>query len=364
MRSVLIVRPGALGDALLTLPLLDALIARGVARITLLGTPASWRFLREPSPPLQVLDAGGRDWLALFGEGVALAERARVLLAEVDAALVLLGRGRAEIERALGAAGVRRVSGGLPAALAEEGVEVGPWAMGKPVLAPWPPDHAHAAQRLLAPLAALLGVGAADWPQAPRPLAGHPLLGPSRAEIEEALHHAALTAPPEEGILALHPGSGGVAKCWPAERFARLAMAAAAEWRTTPVFLIGPADREAWATIRSRLPPALAAHALVERPLREVLALLSLARAYVGNDSGISHLAALASPTLALFGPSDPLVWHPLGRRVVVLRAEGGAISRLGLEDVLDSLGRLLVLGAVGLNPSAAGARSPKAERR
>jgi len=226
--------------------------------------------------------------------------------------------------------------------LAEAGAKVDPWAMGKPVFAPWLPGSAHAAQRLLAPLAALAGGGAADWPHAPRPLAGHPLLGPARAEIEEALRHAALTAPPEEGILALHPGSGSVAKCWPAERFARLAMVAAAEWRMTPVFLIGPADREAWATIRYRLPAALAAHALVERPLREVLALLSLARAYVGNDSGISHLAARASPTLALFGPSDPLVWHPLGRRVAILRAEGGDFARLAPEQALDALAGLI----------------------
>ena len=342
MRTILILRPGALGDAVLTLPLVEALVERGAGRILLLGTPASWRFLREPSPPLEVLDAGGRDWLALFGEGVALAGRARVLLAEVDAALVLLGRGRAAIERALGAAGVRRVAGGAPAALAEVGAKVGPWAMGKPVFAPWPPGSAHAAQRLLAPLAALAGGGAADWPHAPRPLAGHPLLGPARAEVEEALRHAALTAPPEEGILALHPGSGSVAKCWPAERFARLATAAAVEWRTTPVFLIGPADREAWATIRYGLPPALAAHALVERPLREVLALLSLARAYVGNNSGISHLAALACPTLALFGPSDPLVWHPLGRRVAILRAEGGDLARLAPERALEALAGLI----------------------
>ena len=342
MRTILILRPGALGDAVLTLPLVEALLVRGAERILLLGTRASWRFLREPSAPLEVLDAGGRDWLALFGEGVALAGRARVLLAEVDGAIVLLGRGRAAIERALRAAGVRLVAGGAPAALAEAGAKADSWAMEKPTFAPWPPGSAHAAQRLLASLAALTGGSTTDWPQAPRPLAGHPLLGPSRAEIEEALRHAALTALPEEGILALHPGSGSVAKCWPAERFARLAMAAAAEWRMTPVFLIGPADREAWATIRHRLPPALAAHALVERPLREVLALLSLARAYVGNDSGISHLAARASPTLALFGPSDPLVWHPLGRRVAVLRAEGGDLARLAPERALDALAGLI----------------------
>src|SRR5207302_7263558 len=45
---------------------------------------------------------------------------------------------------------------------------------------------------------------------------------------------------------------------------------------------------------------------------------LARARVYIGNDSGISHLAAaVGTPTIVLFGPTDPAVWAPLGSRVL-----------------------------------------------
>ena len=54
--------------------------------------------------------------------------------------------------------------------------------------------------------------------------------------------------------------------------------------------------------------------------LREVGSVLSRSRAFVGNDSGITHLAAyLGCPTVALFGPTDPAVWGPIGRRIHIL---------------------------------------------
>jgi ADP-heptose:LPS heptosyltransferase len=209
-------------------------------------------------------------------------------------------------------------------------------------LAPWPPGPAHAARRLVAARAALDGGTEAAWPGSPRALAEHPLLRLEPREIEQTLRQLNLAALPPRGILVLHPGSGGAAKCWPAKRFAELAAAAARHWGVLPVFLIGPADASAWHEVQAALPPSLAALALVERPLREVLALLSLARAYVGNDSGISHLAGRACPTLALFGPSDPRVWHPLGSRVVILAAESGNLARLSAEEVGAALGGLL----------------------
>ena len=416
--TILVLRPGALGDALLTLPLVEALLARGAERVIILGTPTSWRFLGETSA-LELRDLDGREWLALFARDQALGPRAQALLAEVDGALVLLGKGRGAIERALRAEGVARVVGAAPAARgarAREGepnVRGGadhgnplsrlreregahPEGMGRvrecrasgssltlprprgrgslplpqageglfaigggaktrssprglrgrvgrgAFFAPWPPGPMHAARRLMTALAALGGGADVAWPGTPPALAEHPLLRLEPREIEQALRRLNLAAPPPRGILALHPGSGGAAKCWPAQRFAELAAAAAHDWGVVPVFLIGPADASAWCQVREALPPALAAPALVERPLREVLALLSLARAYVGNDSGISHLAGRACPTLALFGPSDPRVWHPLGSRVAVLAAEGGDLARLAVKDVRAALARLL----------------------
>jgi heptosyltransferase-3 len=344
MRSILIVRPGALGDAILTVPLLEALLAAGVTRVTLLGTPASWRFL-APGAPVEIRDIDGRDWLGLFGEDGILAPRARAVAGSVEAAIVLLRRRRHTVEAALRAAGVPCVVGADPAVAGEAAAFVSDAP--NPARPSWPPAPDHAAARLLGPLATL-GLAASDalWNRAPRPFEDRALLRLTSEEIAGAHRTLGLEAVPRQGILALHPGSGGAAKCWPADRFAALAVMARERWGLRPVFLIGPADRTRWQALRAILPGPLASSALVNRPLREVLTLLSLARAHVGNDSGISHLAACAGPTLALFGPSDPRIWHPLGPRVATLRAPGGDLDALSVEAVGDALAELLCGGA------------------
>jgi ADP-heptose:LPS heptosyltransferase len=77
-------------------------------------------------------------------------------------------------------------------------------------------------------------------------------------------------------------------------------------------------------------------------------ALFRSAGALVGNDSGLSHLAAaVGCPTVALFGPTDPRVWAPIGERVVVLGGEAptaanpwGGLSTDRVEAALERLAR------------------------
>lgn len=124
------------------------------------------------------------------------------------------------------------------------------------------------------------------------------------------------TAP--AGPVVLHPGSGGHAKCWPQGSYVQLARALS-NLGVSPTFVLGPAEIERWerqciAQLRGEFPTALCAD------IASLQAVLGHARAYVGNDSGATHLAAfLGLQTLALFGPTDPTVWAPLGRRVQVL---------------------------------------------
>jgi heptosyltransferase III len=120
-----------------------------------------------------------------------------------------------------------------------------------------------------------------------------------------------------ERFLALHPGSGSHRKNWPPERFVELARALAP---ADPFLVVrGPADREAAASLLSLANAVLAD----ELHPRQLGALLADAGAFVGNDSGVTHLAAAAgAPTLALFGPTDPAQWAPVGTAVRVLRAE------------------------------------------
>jgi heptosyltransferase-2 len=80
------------------------------------------------------------------------------------------------------------------------------------------------------------------------------------------------------------------------------------------------------------VPAALRARDLPPRVLGAVLAHAGL---YVGNDSGVSHLAAAwGAPVLVLFGPTDPAQWAPVGPRVKVLRANDEKMETLELGDV------------------------------
>jgi ADP-heptose:LPS heptosyltransferase len=130
-------------------------------------------------------------------------------------------------------------------------------------------------------------------------------------------------------FVAVHPGSGSPRKNWPADRFAALAERLAAR---QPFLLVeGPADADA-AALASRSASAVHARDLPPRVLGAVLA---RAGVYVGNDSGVSHLAAAwGAPVLALFGPTDPAQWSPVGPRVKVLRAADEKMDSLELEDV------------------------------
>jgi ADP-heptose:LPS heptosyltransferase len=85
------------------------------------------------------------------------------------------------------------------------------------------------------------------------------------------------------------------------------------------VLILGPADERLvrrMMTLAKKI-GAVTAHNL---RLRLLAAVLSKCGAYVGNDSGVTHLAtATGIPTLAIFGPTDPAVWAPLGRNVKVV---------------------------------------------
>jgi len=109
-----------------------------------------------------------------------------------------------------------------------------------------------------------------------------------------------------EGFAAIHPFSGSPRKNWPLERFHRMAESLG---RTMPVrWCAGPDD-----------PPLDDAVHIPD--LYKLACWLAKARLYVGNDSGITHLAAaVGTPVLAIFGPTDPVVWAPRGPNVRVAR--------------------------------------------
>ncbi|HEY6285347.1 MAG TPA: glycosyltransferase family 9 protein, partial [Ktedonobacteraceae bacterium] len=140
-------------------------------------------------------------------------------------------------------------------------------------------------------------------------------------------------------FFAIHPGSGAVQKCWPTSRFATVIRRL---WEQNhPVLLLaGPADTERVDDLLQQLslPPGpemfkMLTHAL----LLEVAQHLQECRCYLGNDSGITHLAAmLGVPTVAIFGPTDPAMWQPVGPFVKVL--QGHTLEDVTVDATVECL--------------------------
>lgn len=121
-----------------------------------------------------------------------------------------------------------------------------------------------------------------------------------------------------EKLVVIHPGSGALRKCWHLDNFLAVAEQLSPKG-ITAVFLLGPAelDRLNKAAIKKI---TAVAKCLTDLSLTQVLGLLSCADAFVGNDSGITHLAAgLGVKTIAVFGPTDPDLYRPIGPAVTVL---------------------------------------------
>jgi len=146
-----------------------------------------------------------------------------------------------------------------------------------------------------------------------------------------------ITAPsaPATDLAAIHPGSGSARKNWPRDRFEELASALSSRGQRV-AWITGPAD--------DPRPPRGAAESWSNLPLPDLAARLSACRLFVGNDSGVSHLAAaVGCPAMALFGASSERVWSPRGPRVTVVRASTGRLEDISLREVtarvLDFLG-------------------------
>ena len=129
-------------------------------------------------------------------------------------------------------------------------------------------------------------------------------------------------------------------KRWPAASFAAVADRMHTD-SIRPLLIEGPQDRAVCGSVQHAanctLPIAC------DLSVASLAALLQRCAAYVGNDSGPSHLAGLLGlPTLAVFGPTDPALWSPVGPRVRVLRALDSSLAQLSPEAVIVAVRELL----------------------
>jgi hypothetical protein len=274
-----VLHPGALGDVLLAVPALRALRASAPGHeLVLAAQPRIGALLAALGAVDRALDFDALGLHALFTAG-APSEASRDLL---SGARVVSWFGSRDADFA----------GRLRSLTAEC------------VVAPSvPADGGTVWRHLLASVAALSNDTASA--EAPR----DPIV------LDDDLAHPgsrALAAAGWDGarpLAIVHPGAGGVDKRWRVEGFARVAEALVDALGASVVVHEGPADGDAAAALRRHLcVPALA---LVDPPLPVLAGAIRHAALWIGNDSGVTHLAAaVGTPALALFVAAN-LAWRP-----------------------------------------------------
>ncbi len=152
------------------------------------------------------------------------------------------------------------------------------------------------------------------------------------------LQRAIPSEPPATGgTLAVHPGSGSEKKNWPEEKWAGLFQRAVAETNWNLLLVGGEAEQERLQRLSS-LVPIERLRVAVHRPLTELAARLAGCHAFLGHDSGITHLAAaLGLRGIALWGPSNERIWRPRGDGIRVLHG-GSDLAGLNVADVFDAV--------------------------
>lgn len=327
MNRILVIHRGSLGDFLLLVPALSALRERfPEARFEALGRV---EILSLACPG--ILDSTASiersTLLPFFEESAQLPDAEAQYFTSFDTVLAYLSDPAKNFERNLTRLGTRNLV----------------------VRPPFPPagERTHVGKYLFDTLAPLLG------PEPGRAVGPPPFLCFTDDEMQEAETLLQPARSKGQPIVAIHPGSGSEAKCWPPERFEALTRRLKGAGHAIALIL-GPADErlvERMSTVAEGI-GAVIAHNL---PLRLLAAVLSRCDAYVGNDSGVTHLAAATGiPTLAIFGPTDPAVWAPLGKniRVITNNTDCSPCARETMRECdnplcLEALGEELVTGAL-----------------
>jgi heptosyltransferase-3 len=323
------IRPGAIGDSLLVFPLLSALrrqCSKSGTHIIFASNAEVLPLALTSGLADEVSDFSDPQWSELFtASGVPnLSERYH--LHSADLAICWLRDPSGLVARNLRDSGVKRV-----------------------IVAPGRPPEGqriHIVDYLAGTMGLDIGFHNTHVPDSDMPDTQEP--DTQEPDTHKGCHYILDVAQRENVVtplvgvrqpVAIHPGSGGARKCWPVERFVEVIKCL---WqRQQPVLLLaGPADAKRLQAIKHLLP---APHTpdlftiLENAPLLEVAWQLGKCACYLGNDSGITHLAGLLGlPTIALFGPSDPAIWRPPGPCVEVIWEAD--LEQLPVEVVMPHL--------------------------
>lgn len=278
MKRILVLRGGALGDFLVTLPALQALRRRWPdAQIELVGNLRAGELARDAGLIDRMESQEHGAWHTLFGEQPA--EQLQDRLFGPDLVVSYWPDPDGELARLF------------------------PRRQNQVFLrAPALPQSAPAARHYFEALAPLKLPPPRDWVVALRPWQ------------------------PRSRRIALHPGSGSPRKNWPVARWAEIARWLRETLKADVCVIRGEAEA-----------PAVLAQAGTgwnQLPLAQLADELARCKFFLGHDSGVSHLAAACGcPGVLLFGPTDPAVWAPATPRMQVLRA-GSHLDAITVDEV------------------------------
>ena len=293
---LVVAHPGALGDTLLALPALAALKRRyEPATLDLIGHPSLVDILPGRSVVDHVRSIDGPEFHSLFEDSLTWRSDVKAFFSSFDVAVVWITDPEEQVKNTLTALGVAHVI------VQSTRVHAG--------------RDRHATERFADILTDV------PIPECPRA----PFLAPTDGDLHSGLAWLAQAGlnPKEVPVVVVHPGSGSPVKSWPAECYAET-VTGLLDTGAAVVVIEGPADAQTVGSllhaVGSRRLPLLAGVGL-----RTVVGVLSQCRAFLGNDSGLLHLAAgLGVQTLGIFGPTDPAVWAPRGDHVITFRGESG----------------------------------------
>jgi heptosyltransferase III len=311
--KILVIRGGAIGDFILTLPAIAALRRQfPAAHLEVMGYPHIARLALAGGFVDRVQSIEARALAGFFARNGDLAEDLVDYFSEFDLILSYLydpdGIFRANVGLCTGAQFI-----------------VGPHRA---------QDEAglHAAKVYLQPLERLAIFDADPIP--------HLVLIPPTEPLPPERPPHPNSLPPgggEGGTLALHPGSGSERKNWPEDKWADLLQHLVNFTGFRLLLVGGEAEGERLQRLAAALPPARTRVAQ-SLALPDLAQRLALCRAFIGHDSGISHLAAAVGlPCLVLWGDTSMDVWRPPSQRATVLRHPDG-LTKLPVEAVLKQL--------------------------
>jgi len=308
-RTVVIVHPGALGDVLLAVPAMRQLRAQHPQhQLMLCAKDSVARLLLE----CKVIDAWasieGGAWADVYDPDASLTGELKNWLSCCDRAIAWMQDEKGKIAAALRKAGARSA------------IVNSPFAMG--LKATHQSDRfCEIAEVSPAPLVSFRPL---QLPGEMRSLGG--------VCLEDAGMHV------DQSLVAVHPGSGSPQKSIGVTTMARMIAKIQGEG-VIPIVIEGPADRKAVVNLLGEIPSPLTV--LQALDLRTLAGVLSHVRLFVGHDSGVTHLAALLGvPTVAIFGPTDPARWAPLGKHVTVIKwAPSSVYDMMSFHELPIALG-------------------------